>query len=623
LAIYYAGSLKRWRIVVRDEVQRDIEKQRADEDIETVMWLNTLLDRFWVTMEPVISAIVVEQADPILQMYRPSFLDSLKLTTFTLGNKPPRVESVRCFPRTDDDVILMDWRVGFLPNDLSDLTGLQAASKVNPKVTLNIRLGKGMVGAGMPIMVEDMAFQGHIRLRFKLMRDYPYLKTVDVMFMEPPRIDYKLKPVGGETFGFDIAHFPGLPTLVKDIMNWVLGPMMYHPNVFTLDIEGLMAATALQDRAIGVLKLTVRNGKGLKNAEIMGSSDPYCKISISGRGELARTKIVPSSLNPIWDETHFLIIRSLNEKLQLEVYDDNKMKKDSPLGDTSFDLSLLEDDPEHEELIQPLTFRNGKQQGEINFGCTFYPVTEQQQALDEGLDPFASGKGVLRITIHQAKELDTSKSLVGQYNPYAIMRVNGKEVHKTKKLRRTNNAIWEETFEVLVYDLEKTLLNFDIKDDRGVAADPIVGTWECKARTAIERTTKQDNWFTLSNAARGKARISCVWMSITDIDMHHAGSVPEPIGIVRLHLQEAKRLKNVEGVGGGKSDPYVRVLLANQSRARTRVIEDDLNPIWDEMLYVPVHSERETLVLEVMDFNAHTKDKCIGSCLVKIADLVK
>jgi Ca2+-dependent lipid-binding protein len=100
----------------------------------------------------------------------------------------------------------MDWRVGFLPNDISDLTGAQAVNKVNPKVVLSIRLGKGMVGAAMPIMVEDMAFKGHIRLRFKLMRTFPYLKTADIMFMEPPYIDYKLKPVGGERFGFDIAH---------------------------------------------------------------------------------------------------------------------------------------------------------------------------------------------------------------------------------------------------------------------------------------------------------------------------------------------------------------------------------------------------------------------------------
>ncbi|KAI8054327.1 C2 domain-containing protein [Syncephalis plumigaleata] len=617
-AIFYAGSIKRFRILARDDIQRSVENQRADEDVETVAWINTLLDRFWLTMEPVISAMVIEQADVYLQMYCPSVLESIKLSTFTLGNKAPRVESVRCFQRTDDDIVLMDWRVGFLPNDISDLTGAQAIDKVNP----NIRLGKGMVGAAMPIMVEDMAFKGHLRLRFKLMRTFPYLKTADIMFMEPPYIDYKLKPVGGERFGFDIAHFPGLPTLVKDIMTSVLGPMMYRPNVFTLDIETLMAATAAGQRAIGVLKLTIRRGKGLKNAEIMGSSDPYCKISISGRGELARTKIVPSTLNPIWDETHYLVIQSLQDRLELEVYDDNKMKKDSPLGDASFDLNVLENDPEFEEIVKPLVLKNGREQGEINFGCSFYPVIEQQQAIEEGLDPFATNKGVLRITIHQAKELDASKSMVGAYNPYAIMRLNGKDVHRTRHLKRTNNAIWEETFETLVYDLDKAQLQLEVKDDRDLSSDLVIGTWQGKARSLIDMTMKQENWFQLANVATGRVRMSAIWMAITsNLDMQHEGSIKPPIGVIRLHVQEAKRLKNVENVGGGKSDPYVQVLLANVRRARTSVIEDDLDPIWDEVLYVPVHNERETLVLEVMDFNAHTKDKCIGTCLLKVSDL--
>jgi Ca2+-dependent lipid-binding protein len=57
-------------------------------------------------MEPVISAMVIEQADVYLQMYCPSVLESIKLSTFTLGNKAPRVESVRCFQRTDDDIVV-------------------------------------------------------------------------------------------------------------------------------------------------------------------------------------------------------------------------------------------------------------------------------------------------------------------------------------------------------------------------------------------------------------------------------------------------------------------------------------------------------------------------------------
>lgn len=38
------------------------------------------------------------------------------MTTFTLGTKPPRIDHVRTFPDTEDDVVMMEWAVSFTPN---------------------------------------------------------------------------------------------------------------------------------------------------------------------------------------------------------------------------------------------------------------------------------------------------------------------------------------------------------------------------------------------------------------------------------------------------------------------------------------------------------------------------
>jgi len=73
-------------------------------------------------------------------------------TTFTLGTKAPRIDKVRTFPETADDIVMMDWGLSFTPNDVSDLTPRQAATKVNPKIVLSIRLGKGFATASMPIL---------------------------------------------------------------------------------------------------------------------------------------------------------------------------------------------------------------------------------------------------------------------------------------------------------------------------------------------------------------------------------------------------------------------------------------------------------------------------------------
>lgn len=100
----------------------------------------------------------------------------------------------------------MDWKFSFVPNDTLDMTERDLQSKVNPKIVLTIRVGKGVLGAGMPILLEDLAFSGHLRLKFRMFNEFPHIKTVEASFLEKPTFDYVLKPVGGETFGFDINN---------------------------------------------------------------------------------------------------------------------------------------------------------------------------------------------------------------------------------------------------------------------------------------------------------------------------------------------------------------------------------------------------------------------------------
>lgn len=75
-----------------------------------------------------------------------------------------------------------------------------------------------------------------------------------------------------------------------------LSPMMYDPNVFTLNLEQLLSGLPL-DTAIGVIEVTIEAARGLKANKIGGGSpDPYVSVSINNREELARTKYKPSTL---------------------------------------------------------------------------------------------------------------------------------------------------------------------------------------------------------------------------------------------------------------------------------------------------------------------------------------
>jgi len=67
-----------------------------------------------------------------------------------------------------------------------------------------------------------------------------------------------------------------------------LEPMMYAPNVFTLNLEQMLSGKPL-DAAIGIVKITLYAARGIKASGI-GTPDPYVSISIQNRPEVARTK---------------------------------------------------------------------------------------------------------------------------------------------------------------------------------------------------------------------------------------------------------------------------------------------------------------------------------------------
>jgi Ca2+-dependent lipid-binding protein len=206
-ATYYSASIERVRRSSRDDIQRELVKTRLLSEHESADWLNNFLDRFWLIYEPVLSATIVASVDPILSASTPGFLDSLRMTTFTLGSKAPRIERVRTFPNTPDDVILMDWTVSFnSTTDSSQPSSKRLIGKTSSKIVLDVRFGKGIATAGIPILIENMDFSGEMRVKLKLINSFPHVQIVELSFLTKPNFSFVLKPIGGDAFGFDIAN---------------------------------------------------------------------------------------------------------------------------------------------------------------------------------------------------------------------------------------------------------------------------------------------------------------------------------------------------------------------------------------------------------------------------------
>jgi Ca2+-dependent lipid-binding protein len=619
---YYRTSIRRVRRNFRDDVNRELAKNKLETDTESLEWINSFMVKFWPIFQPVLAETVINSVDQVLSTSTPAFLDSLRMKTFTLGTKPPRMEHVKTYPKADDDIVMMDWKFSFTPNDHADMTARQIKNKVNPKVVLEIRIGKAMISKGLDVIVEDMAFSGIMRVKMKLQIPFPHVEKVEICFLERPTIDYVCKPLGGDTLGFDINFIPGLELFILEQIHANIGPIMYAPNVFPIEVAKMLSGSAV-DQAIGVLAVTLHGAQGLKNPDkFAGTPDPYTVLSFNNGAALAQTKIIKENANPKWNETKYAIVTSFNDVLSLQIFDYNEYRKDKELGTAMFPLERVQEITEHEnEQLEIMA--NGKARGILASDIRFFPVLEGRDLPDGKKEPPPeSNTGIARFTIEQAKDLDGTKSLIGQLNPYAVLLLNNKEIHVTRKLKRTNNPIWDNgSKEILITDRKTAKLGLVIKDDRDIAADPILGTYQIKLNDMLQLMEKGQEWYNLASARSGRAKLTLQWkpVALSGVGAGTGGYVT-PIGVMRFHFKNARDLRNVETLG--KSDPYTRVLLSGIVKGRTVTFQNNLNPDWDEVIYVPVHSTREKLTLEVMDQETVGSDRSLGLIEVLASDYI-
>lgn len=619
---YYRTSIRRVRRNFRDDVNREMAKARLETDTESLEWINSFLVKFWPIYAPVLCQTIINSVDQVLSTTTPAFLDSLRMKTFILGTKPPRLDHVKTYPKAEDDIVLMDWKFSFTPNDIMDLTARQLKNKINPKVALEIRIGKGVISKGLDVLVEDFSFSGLMRVKVKLQIPFPHVEKVEICFLGRPEIDYVCKPLGGDTLGFDINFIPGLESFISEQIHGNLQGIMYDPNVFPIEIAKMLAGNPV-DEAIGVLAITFHGANGLKNPDkLSGTPDPYAVVSLNSRIPLGKTKTVEGNANPRWNDTVYVIIASLADALTLQVYDYNEYRKDKELGTATFALDQLEQITDHENL-QLEVMANGKPRGVIQANVHFFPVLPGMELEDGSKGPAPeSNTGIARLTVEQGKDLDGTKSLMGQLNPYAVLLLNGKEIHRTRKLKRTNNAIWDNgSKEFLVTDRKAARLGLVVKDDRDISSDPILGTYQIKLDDMLKLMEKGQEWYNLAGAKTGRAKLMLQWKPVALKGVTGgSGGYITPIGVMRIHFQSARDLRNLETVG--KSDPYARVLLSGIEKGKTVTFQNNLNPDWDEVIYVPMHSTREKLILEVMDEENLGKDRSLGLVEVAAADYI-
>lgn len=276
--------------------------------------------------------------------------------------------------------------------------------------------------------------------------------------------------------------------------------------------------------------------------------------------------------------------------------------------------------------------KKGKVSGELKCDLYYFPANVADKHEDGTVIPAVeSNSGILRFTVHECKELGGGHKSSGISIPviggksdvssYAVVKINDKEKLRTQTFKRSINPRWDKQVEVFVTDKTQLKLNVGVFD----SDERKLGRWDSKLEEFEEDVfINNQDWWTLKDGS-GKIHLSMQWKPITMTGFADtaSGAYRPPIGVVRVDFKSAKDLKNVEALTGGKSDPYVRIMSGAQVRGQTERVDDNLDPVWNQILYVPVHSKRDDLVLEVMDYNDVTKDKSLGITDLLLKDLMK
>ncbi|VAI43210.1 unnamed protein product [Triticum turgidum subsp. durum] len=259
--------------------------------------------------------------------------------------------------------------------------------------------------------------------------------------------------------------------------------------------------------------------------------------------------------------------------------------------------------------------------------------------------------GLLEVKLVEARDLK-NKDLVGKSDPFAVLYIRPLSA-KTKKSKTINNdlnPIWNEHYEFVVEDSSTQHLTVKIYDDEGLQPSEIIGC----ARVDLSDVTPgkvKDVWLELvkdleiqrDKKPRGQVHLELLYYPFEKqegVSNPFAGQIQltslEKVLKTESNGYDVNQRKNVitRGVLSvtvisaedipamdvmGKADPFVVLYLKKgETKKKTRVVTETLNPIWNQTFdFVVEDALHDLLIVEVWDHDTFGKDY-IGRCILTL-----
>lgn len=412
-------------------------------DFDRVDWLNKFLSDIWPFLDKAICKIIRSSAEPIFTEYIGKFkIESIEFENLSLGNLPPTIHGLKVVETNERELVLEP--------------AIRWAG--NPNIVVVVTISSFRV----PIQLVDLQVFAAPRVTLKpLVPTIPCFANIIVSLMEKPCIDFGINVLGG-----DIMSIPGLYRYVqerikKEVSNLYLWPKFY-------DVPVLDASTVAIQKPVGILHVKVIRAVKLLKMDLLGLSDPYVKLSLSGEKLPAKkTTVIKKTLNPEWNEEFKLAVKDpQSQMLHINVYDWDKVGAHDRLGTQLYPLKLLTPNVPMEatlDLLKDTSIsapHNKKQRGQIVLELTYAPFREDLRGFSGILEGYGrkdsitdgasgngspNGAGLLLLSVQGAHDVEGSR----HNNPYVLIIFRG-ETKKSKMIKRTRNPAWDEEFQFLL-----------------------------------------------------------------------------------------------------------------------------------------------------------------------------
>ncbi|KAI4351406.1 hypothetical protein L6164_005775 [Bauhinia variegata] len=430
------------------EVLPEIPLWVKSPDYERVDWFNKFLLELWPFLDKAICSTIKTMAQPIFAEYIGKYqIKAIGFEKLSLGTLPPTVCGIKVFETNENEIVM---------EPVIKWAG-------NPDIVLALHLSSLRI----TVQLVDLQIFAAPRVFLKpLVPAFPCFANVGVSLLEKPRIDFGMKILGG-----DIMSIPGVYRFVQETIKKQVASLYLWPQ--TLEIPILHESMVAIRRPVGILHVNVIRATKLLKMDLLGTSDPYVKLSLSGdKLPAKKTTVKRRNLNPEWNEKFKFVVKDpQSQVLQLQVYDWDKVGGHDKLGMQLVPLKLLapyETKPFTLDLHKDINIEhpNKKHRGQIMVELTFVPFKEDsfkfgghsegfsrnESGIDRASDDeVQDGAGLLSILIQEAEEVEGKH----HNNPFAFVLFRG-ENKRTKMIKKTRNPRWNEEFQFM---LEEPPLN--------------------------------------------------------------------------------------------------------------------------------------------------------------------